>query len=59
MSGRAAGPGKYAPQGKAGTTRLGDAMNAEIVLALVVSVLAMFGAGFWVGTKTRARRVSD
>lgn len=54
------GPGKYAPQGKAGTTaRIEGAMNTGIVLALVISVLAMFGVGFWAGTKTRSRRVTD
>ena len=35
------------------------AMDTEIVLALVASVLAMFGLGWWAGTKTRSRRVSD
>jgi hypothetical protein len=34
-------------------------MNTEIAIALVVSVLAMFGIGWWAGTKTRSRRVSD
>ena len=34
-------------------------MDTGIVLALAASMLAMFGIGFWAGTKTRSRRVSD
>ena len=34
-------------------------MDNDIVIALVVSVLALFGLGLWAGLKTRGERVGD